>query len=278
MKIKILLPIFLFSFFNGFTQIQTYHVFSYTQKIVNAGCNTAELINDSDVNLTPQEAATYEVDERKKLRATYTSKNRYGLVSVKLVEPHQVAIFYESVTTVNAWKCTNSAYDVIIANNISAAEKQFEDRKKQHKGYEFKEIKRWGKGIVATKKATVKAEDVSINWKKTNSGIVAGFTNTRSDIPLTVEIVSLKKDTIPSVGNAMQMVATEKKTITLKPGEKLNLNLKAADGFNVETIPAPSTTEQKGAVEKGKILLRQFIKDSGTEPYKSNNVGIGVRG
>ena len=127
-------------------QKQTYRVFSYTQKIINAACGTAELIKDADENYTPEEVATYKTNYGKILKTKYNSKNRYNRPEIVMVSSKEVAILYEYKINPVGWKCTYSKYGVVIARNWAAAEKQFEDSKNRYKEYECKEIKRWAKG------------------------------------------------------------------------------------------------------------------------------------
>jgi hypothetical protein len=279
MRIPFFLLFALMSCVAASAQKQTYQVFAFTQKMTKDICGTSELIKDAEVELSTEEAAVYKANYQKELRATYNSKNRYNNTFVEIVKPTQAVIFYESkkvyYPSPDMWDCTNTQYACIIANDMAAAEAQFAALKNEYKKSEFKEIKRWGK--TQRSPASVKAEDVSISWKQTGKGIIAFLTNTRTDMAFTVLVKGLKKDPKATAGKPLEMIATEKYSITIQPGEKLTLNLKMADGFNVEAVPVPVTKEQEGLIEKGKNLLRQYFREQGKAIYQGST-GIGVRG
>ncbi|MES2650988.1 MAG: hypothetical protein V4663_04575 [Bacteroidota bacterium] len=273
----IFLLIFFLTLAEASAQKQTHYLFAYTQKMDKAICGNKELIKDQEIGLTIDEAATYKTNYRKELSTKYNIQNKYNNTFVELVKPNQAAIFYEGEKTYNpktdGWDCTSTYYGCIIANDMAAAETKFAALKAEYKKSVFKEIKRWSKPQIAA----IKAEDVAIEWKQTPKGIVAYFTNTRKDIAFDVTILSFKKQSKGvKQNNFNDMVAIGKHKVTLQPGEKLSLNLKAADGFNIDAVPVATTEEQEGLIQKGKNLLRQYLVDPKKGVYQ-RTVGTGVR-
>ena len=261
-----------------FAQKQTYYLFAYTQKMTKDICGTKEIIKDAEIDLTSDEALTYKKNYLAELKTKYSSQNRYNYTYVELVKPNQAAIFFESKKTyypkTDGWDCTSTFYGCIITSDIAAAEAKFSALKAEYKKSVFTEIKRWSKPQIAS----IKAEDVDINWVQTKQGIIVNFTNTRKDMAFTVLIKNLKKSTKPATpNNVLEMTAVEKHTITIQPGQKLTLNLKTADGFNVDAYPVPATKEEESWIDKGKALIRQYLVDpkKGVQQASSS---FGVRG
>lgn len=278
MKFQSLLLIFFLTLAGASAQKQTHYLFAYTQRMDKAICGNKELIKDQEIDLTIDEAATYKAYYQKELKTKYNSQNRYNNTFVELIKPHQAAIFYEAEKTYNpktdGWDCTTTYYGCITANDMVTAETKFTALKAEYKKSVFKEIKRWSKPQIAA----IKAEDVAIEWRQTQQGIIAFFTNTRKDFAFTVTIQSLKKQSKGAKqNNPTDMVVIEKHKVILQPGEKLTLNLKAADGFNIDAVPVSATEEQEGLIQKGKNLLRQYSVDPKKGVYQRTTV-TGVRG
>lgn len=276
MKVKFLLFIFSFSITTTFAQKQTWYLFAYTQKIDNAVCGSKLLIASEEVSLTADEAPGYKSNYEAGTSGKYNYDKGFKNTYVELVRPTQVAIFYEAQRTHNISEdgdnCTTTYYGCVIAGDFETAESKFASLKSDFKTSVFKEIKRWSKAQISS----VKAEDVEVKWVQTKQGIIAYFTNARKDMAFNVQVKAVKKGPGAKEANA-EMLMVEQHSLTIQPGEKLTLNFRAADGFNVDAWPVPAADEGEGLIQKGKHLIRQYIAD----PHKgiqAASVAFGVRG
>lgn len=189
-----LLFLLLFISFNATAQKQTYLLVAYCQKQINGICGEKVMVQQDEVSLLPTESLTYRNKVLTEMKATYSKG--YSNFFVELVPAGKAAIIYEyeKVFTPqkDGWDCTTTAYGVVRANDLLAAEKSFAALQAEYKRSTFKEVRRWGKPAILTP-AAVGENDLAVKWKTTSQGYFLRMTNTRKDVALKITIVSYKR-------------------------------------------------------------------------------------
>ena len=263
MKIKILLPIFLCSFFTGFAQKQPYLLIGYGQKRINIVCGEKLMLKKEEIAMMPAETFAYrnkiETDMRISLGKEYTN------IYAELIPSTNAVIFFEGEKVFtqkkDGYECTNTFYGCIKAKDMLAAEKAFAARQAEYKNSVYKEVFRWGKPANSTP-AAIGENDLDVQWKTSDKKQSLQMTNTRKDIELEVTIVQYKQGANVTEGNETdlsKMIKTGETIITLEPGSKTQNTFDKASGFEIRIIQKPATKEERGLIDKVKQIIKSYV-------------------
>jgi hypothetical protein len=263
MKIKILLPIFLCSFFTGFAQKQTYLLIGYGQKRNNIVCGEKLMLKKEEIAMMPAETFAYrnkiETDMRISLGKEYTN------IYAELIPSTNAVIFFEGEKVFtqkkDGYECTSTFYGCIKAKDMLAVEKAFAARQAEYKNSVFKEVFRWGKPANSTP-AAIGENDLDVQWKTSDKKQSLQMTNTRKDIALEVTIVQYKQGANVTEGNETdlsKMIKTGETIITLEPGSKTQNTFDKASGFEIRIIQKPATKEERGLIDKVKQIIKSYV-------------------
>lgn len=244
-------------------QKQTYLLFAYGQKSINAVCGEKLMLKKEEIAMMPAETFAYrnkiETDMRISLGKEYTN------IYAELIPSTNAVIFFEGEKVFeqkkDGWDCTNTFYGCIKAKDMLAAEKAFAARQAEYKNSVYKEVFRWGKSANSTP-AAIGENDLDVQWKTSDKRQLLQMTNTRKDIALEVTIVHYKQGTNVTEGNETdlsKMIKTGETTITLEPGSKSQNSFDKASGFEIRIIQKPATKEDRGLIDKVKQIIKSYV-------------------
>ncbi len=245
-------------------QKKTYFLLAYAQKVINIVCGTKLMINNAEVSLTAEEAKTYRNTYKTQLDAKYNSKNGYKNLQVELFYPGTVVIYYEGERKYeqarDQWDCTSTWYGFVKATDNLSADNQLAKLQAENRKVNYSNVKRWG----TPQMQSDKTDDLEVRWVQTKTGVTAFITNTRKDAALKVTIKSFKNTSatqnLALEGNFDKAKKLEEHTSVLQPGERWQLRLENADGFEVETAPAKVIKEEKGIINTIQNRINLYIR------------------